>query len=159
MRSAKRGSAAGAAISRLVHPLNQITSLLKFNREKVGSRDIDPFQLHAGLIGAAGSDLIDPKRQAICIGRSIQEVVIVLADKVRWIIDDVRGRLACIVDDRYRGDCRSAKSSARRIAQVDIKSFISLDVRIVVDEHDKALRSLAGRKTQRPDGGDVIAAL
>src|SRR5438105_9861017 len=111
MCTSKRRRSARVAISHLVYALDQITRLLKFNRQEVSCRDVDPFQLHAGLIGAAGSDLIDPKRQAICIGRSIQEVVIVLADKVRWIIDDVRGRLAYIVGDRYRGDYRSAKSS------------------------------------------------
>ena len=71
--------------------------------------------------------MIDPKSQTIGVGRSIQKVVIVLANIVRWIVNDVRGRLAGIVDDCHCGHRRRAQSNARGIAQVDIESFISFD--------------------------------
>src|SRR5205814_887661 len=81
-RAATRRRSARVAISHFVHALNQITCLLKFNRQEVSCRDVDALQINADLIGTAGSNLIDPKCQTIRVRRSIEKVVIVLANKV-----------------------------------------------------------------------------
>src|SRR5207253_2138463 len=103
-RSAKRRGAVGIAVSSFVHPLDQITGLLKFNREKVSCRDVYPFQFNASRIRPAGSYFIRPKRQATGVSLSVQEVVIVLADIVLWVINRIRRWLSCIINNRY---CRN----------------------------------------------------
>src|SRR5207302_8487169 len=61
MRSAQGGSANRIAVGRLIHPLDQITRLLKFNRKEVSCRDVHSLQVDARLISSARSYLIGPK--------------------------------------------------------------------------------------------------
>src|SRR5438132_6425688 len=112
MRPAECRSATGAAISRLVHALDQIAGLLEFERQKVSSRDINPFRVDTRLVGSAGSDLVGPKRQAACVSLSVQEIVIVLADKVLRVINDVGRRLGWIVGNLHGSDCGRAQTGA-----------------------------------------------
>src|SRR5438128_7414613 len=104
MGAAKGGTAVGIAVSGFVHSLDQITGLLEFNREKVRCRDVDSLQFNASRIRPAGSYFIRPKRQAAGVSLSVQEVVIVLADIVLWVINRIRRWLSCIINNRY---CRN----------------------------------------------------
>src|SRR5205807_4444411 len=77
MRAAERRRSIRITVSSLVNALDQITSLLKFNGQKEGGRDVDSLRLDARLIVAAGSDLIGPKRQTASVRLSIENIVIV----------------------------------------------------------------------------------
>src|SRR5207245_2365678 len=46
-----------------------------------------------------------------------------------------------------------------RVFQVDIESLVACYIRVLVYEHYETLGSLAGGKTQRADGSDVIPPL
>ena len=85
--------------------------------------------------------------------------MIVLTDIVARIVNRVGGRLCGVVDNRHRGDLGRAQADARRIAQVDVESFVSFDERVVVDEHDEILRGFAGCEAQAANGSDVITTL
>src|SRR5205807_2648028 len=112
MGAAKGGTAVGIAVSGFVHPLDQITGLLEFEREKVGSRDINTLRVDALLVCAAGSDLVGPKRQAAGVSLPVQEIVIVLAYKVLRVINDVGRRLGWIVGNLDGSDCGCAQTGA-----------------------------------------------
>src|SRR5437870_13013071 len=122
MRSAQRGSAAGAAVSRLVHPLDQITSLLKFNRQKVSRRNIDPFQANARLIISAGRNLVGPKRQAIRVRQPIEEVIIMLSHEEARLVDRIRPRADVAVVDGVYGRCLTSERRDRWTAEGAIES-------------------------------------
>src|SRR2546422_3908773 len=100
------------SVSSLVHALDQITGLLKFERQKVGSRDINTLRVDALLVCAAGSDLVGPIRQAAGVSLSVQEIVIVLAYKILRVSNDVGRRLGWIVGNLHGSDCRCAQTGA-----------------------------------------------
>src|SRR6266508_3096959 len=86
MRTVVRRTAAAIGVSRFVNALDEITSLLKFNRQEESSRDIDPLHLNALLIAAARSYLIGPICQPARISLTIQKVqVVLLYKKVRLV--------------------------------------------------------------------------
>src|SRR5712671_3514894 len=76
----------------LVKTLNQITSLLEFNREKERPRNVDPFVVDARLVIAAGGNLVSPEGQPASVRGPIQKVRIVLSHKKVCAIDWVAGR-------------------------------------------------------------------
>ena len=117
------------------------------------------FQLNASRISAAGSDFIGPKIPAAWIRRSIEKVVIVLADVVPRVINRVRRRLGRVVNDGHGSDRRRPQTRACRIAQVDIEGLRPFDERVFVDEHGDTLGGLAGREAQRADRRNVVPAL
>src|SRR5205085_6727171 len=53
MRAANAGCANRIAVVRLVHPLDEIARLLRFDREEIGGRDIQSRQANARLISSA----------------------------------------------------------------------------------------------------------
>src|SRR5258706_7146398 len=96
--------ATAVAVRRVIEALDQITGLLKLQRRKVSGRDVDAPEFQAGLVPSAGSYLIGPKCQTTRVGLPVEEVVIMLAGEVLRIINHIRCRLHCAVDDRHRGD-------------------------------------------------------
>src|SRR5207253_9549281 len=92
MRPAKCRSAAGAAVSCLVEALDQITGLLKFDRQKVSRRDIDPLQFNAGCVTAAGNNFVGPELQARSIRLAVEKIQIVLMDEPPRFVYRIAGR-------------------------------------------------------------------
>src|SRR5882724_3026325 len=76
----------------LVKTLNQITRLLKFNRDEERRRNVDPFVVDAGLVVAAGSYLVSPEGQPTRVRSPIQKILIVLPHEKVGAIDWVAGR-------------------------------------------------------------------
>src|SRR5262249_39547202 len=93
------------------------------------------------------------------IGLAAEKIVILLADKVLGSIDHVCGRFAGVVKDGNHGCRRSPQIKAHGIAQVDVESLSSFDIRVVIDENGERLRSVARRKAQRTAGSDVVSAI
>src|SRR5207248_10366180 len=120
---------------------------------------VDPLQLNARLIGAAGGYFVGPEVPTALIWLTIEKVMIMLADVVPRVINRIRGRLCRVVIDSYRGDRRRAQACSQWIAQIHMESLGSFNVRVVVDEHGEALRRLAGTEAERANRGNVIAPL
>src|SRR5436190_2009438 len=122
MRAAERRRSIRITISSLVNALDQITGLLKLDREEEGGRDVDSFRLDARLIGAAGSDLIGPEGEARSVGLTIEKIVIVLADKILRVVNHVRRRLGHVIHDGYDGGCGRGQGGEGGISQADVES-------------------------------------
>ena len=84
----------------LVRSVDVIARLLELDREKEGGRSIHARRIDAGEIVAATGDVVGPETETGRIGFAQEEVVILLAHKVRCVIDWVRDRLNQIVVDR-----------------------------------------------------------
>src|SRR5215471_4825010 len=115
--------------------------------------------IDAGLVRAAGSNLIGPEVPAALIRLPVEKVVIVLADISPWIVDSVGGRFTWVVEDRHRGNRRRAKTGSHGTTETDIEGLVAFDERIFVDQHAETLGSLAGSKLKPAECGDVILAL
>src|SRR6266481_2071363 len=80
-----------------VNAFDQITSFLELNRQIERSRNVDAFLLDTLLIVPARGDLLGPEILPVSIALSIQEVVIMLADQHRRIIDRIRRTITTVV--------------------------------------------------------------
>src|SRR5207302_4520115 len=109
-------------VGSLVNALDQITSLLKFDREKESCGDVNSFRLDARLIVAAGSDLIGPEGEARSVRLTIEKIVIVLADKILRVVYHVRRRLGHVIHDGYDGGCGRGQGGEGGISQADVES-------------------------------------
>src|SRR5947207_6780299 len=77
------------AVSGLVSPLDQITGLLKLDREKESGRRVNAFCVNAALIATAAGDPADHEVQTALISGTVEKIQIVLFHKKRRIIDRI----------------------------------------------------------------------
>src|SRR5205085_12290433 len=131
--------------------------LLEFNRQKVGGRNIDAFQLNACLIAAAGTNFIGPESQAVRIGFTIKKVDVVDAHKHTRLVDWVGSGRGFIIRNGNRGRTRRSERYACGVAEGDAEVLGSFGVRIVDDWNQNRLGSFTGREPQSPQGHLVIA--
>src|SRR5437667_1947226 len=68
--------------------MDEITRLLKFNREKVSGGDIDFLSLDALRVAtAAGKNLVNPEGETVSVRFAAEEVEVVLTDEERRIFN------------------------------------------------------------------------
>src|SRR2546428_8453815 len=160
MRPSKRRCAISTAVSGLVHSLDQITRLLKFNREEVRCRDVHSLQVDARLVRTARSYLIGPEGQSGGIRQAIQEVIIMLPYKESCLIDRIRSRRRKIViKNRHRRRRPGTKSGANRITQRNAKRLSPFLVSIIDYQDRETLARLTRSERKRPRRKDVIPLL
>src|SRR5262245_27297976 len=147
------------AISGLVDALDQVAGVLKLNREKERSRDIDPPRFDAARVVATGRDLIRPELKPRSVRLAIKKVVIVLADKILRIVYRVCGRLGCIVNNRNGRDGRPSETDSGRIAESDAEGFVAFYERIFINQNRKRPGCLTRGKAQSAEGFDVVLPL
>src|SRR5438477_10001175 len=157
MRAARGRRAVSVGVCRLVEALHQITGLLKFNRQKVRSRNVDAFQLNACLIAAAGCNLIGPESQAARIRLTTEKVDVVNAHENTCLIDRVGSGRGFIIGDGNRGRARRTEGYSDGIAEGDGEVFSSFGVRIIDNRNQNLFGSVTGGEPQRPQGRLVIA--
>ena len=71
-------------IGHLVHAIDEISSLLKFDREKESCRDVNAFHFNAGRVTATRGNLVGPEISAALVGLTVEKVEILLADEKSW---------------------------------------------------------------------------
>ena len=69
--------------------INIEAGVLELHRQKECCRRIHAFDFAATRIGAASFDVVNPERQTGCVSLTVEEVVIMLADKKLAVVDRV----------------------------------------------------------------------
>src|SRR5207244_7475080 len=101
---------------RLSEAINEITALLKFYREEKRCRHVNAFDFNALSIAAAGSNLIGPEGETVCIRFAAEEIKILLPNEVRRVVNWIY----CL---QFRSRChlKSVASASTRTIRVEVE--------------------------------------
>jgi len=99
MRPAKGRGTAAVAISSLIKALNEISGVLKLDREEECCRDVDALNLCALWLQGAVFNLASPKVESARVRFAIEKVEVVLSDKETGRIDRVSPVGTIVIDD------------------------------------------------------------
>src|SRR2546426_6174309 len=101
MRAADGGRTSCIAVSGLVETFDQVTSLLKFNRQEERRRSVDALQFAAGQVVSTRFDVVGPETNTARVGLAIQKVEIVLPYKKARDIAGIGTGRTIVIDDRH----------------------------------------------------------
>src|SRR5258706_3492270 len=87
----------------LVHSVNEIARLLKFNRQEESRRNVDQSDLTALRIRAR-SYLVHPKGQAGGVRLAIKKIGVMLSYEKGYIVKWIQSTLLCVVIGNVNGD-------------------------------------------------------
>src|SRR5947209_3953860 len=76
------GRAREVSVCGLVHPIDEVARVLKFDGEEERAGDVDALDFDASGARAATRNLVLPEREAGRVGRAVEKVEIVLSDVV-----------------------------------------------------------------------------
>src|SRR5205085_10796997 len=93
---------------RLVHFLDQISRLLKLNRQKERRRSVDALDVGARLIAGASGDVAYPELKTARVGHAIQKIYVLLLDVEIGIVDGDELRRICSGSHAQRFDLHVA---------------------------------------------------
>src|SRR5438552_12511396 len=72
MRPARGGSGTAISVGGFVEALDEVTCLLKFNRQEERGRGVDALQLTACCVGSTRFDIVGPETYATRVSLAIQ---------------------------------------------------------------------------------------
>src|SRR6185436_18060287 len=94
-------------------------------------RHIDASDLDAALVGSAGSNVADPKREATQIGLPIEEIEVVLGHEEIRVSKGISSIGRFVVGNRNRGRGLRTQSSSCWISQADGEILGALSIRVI----------------------------
>ena len=103
MRAARSGSGAAIAVGGFVETFDQVTGLLKFNRQEERRRGVDALEVAACQVVPTGFDVVGPETNTARVRLAIQKVEIVLPDKETRDIAGIGTVRTVVIDDRHGG--------------------------------------------------------
>src|SRR5439155_24783160 len=118
MRAIHNRRSARVAVTCFVNTLDQITSLLKFNRKKVSRRGVNALRVDARRFRRTVVDIVGPKIPAALIRFAIEKIQVVELHEEPGRVDGIRSVSDIIVSEGYGCRCGRAQRCARWIAAI-----------------------------------------
>ena len=103
MCAAKSRGTKRVSESCLVRALDQIASLLEFNREKVSRRGVEALDVGARRLRRAVGDVVSPEVPAALIRLAIQKIQVMKSDKESGRVDGIYSISDVVVGNGYGG--------------------------------------------------------
>ena len=138
---------------------DEITCLLKLNRQEKRSRDADTLCLPALRVSSALLDLVRPKIFARKIALAIQKVVVMLANEHARGVDRIACRLRRVVENLQSRSVGPSQCSINWVLQQQRCRLSPFGITVVADQRLECLLGFVRCEDKMSDDKRVIAFL